>query len=62
MANSVKFKDIESFDKLDERVRYREDVRGEVSIYDEKADNWIQVFEGDKIERYGNGYTVVKEG
>lgn len=61
MADSVTFKDEDSLKKLDERVRYRVDPHGVVSIADEKANNWIQVREGDKIERYGNGYTVVSK-
>lgn len=58
MADSVTFKDLKSLEKLGD-VRYRVDPHGVVSIADEKANNWIQVREGDKIERYGNGYTVV---
>lgn len=60
MADSVKFKDEKSLDKFDGEVRYRVDPSGKVSIADEKARNWIRVDEGDKIERHGNGFTVVR--
>lgn len=59
MADTVTFKDLKSLEKLDERVRYRVDPHGVVSIPDAKANNWLQVREGDKIERYGDGYTIV---
>lgn len=59
MADSITYKDVKSLEKFGDRVRYRQDVHGVVSIADEKARNWIQVREGDKIERYGSGFTVV---
>lgn len=58
MTDSITFKDLKSLEKFGD-VRYRVDPHGVVSIPDEKANNWLQVREGDKIERYGDGYTIV---
>ena len=60
MADSVTFKDEKSFEKLD-GVRYRWDGRGVYSIADEGRNIWTRVDEGDKIEKYGSGYTVVRK-
>lgn len=57
MAKSIKFKDVDS---LPEDARYREGNHGEVDIYDEKFQSFLRVDEGDKIEEFGNGYTIVK--
>jgi hypothetical protein len=62
MANSTKFKDLESLAKKFPDLRYRVDDRtGEVSIPDEKENNWLRVDEGDSVEAYGTGYTIVKK-
>lgn len=62
MTDSITFKDLKSLEKFGGEVRYRVDPHGVVSIPDEKANNWLQVREGDKIERYGNGFTIVPSG
>ncbi len=47
--------------EIPDDARYREGNHGDVDIYDAQYDQFVRVDEDDKVEEFGNGYTVVKK-